>query len=399
MNYNIIDLFAGCGGLLDGFLQAGNFNSLASIDWELATVKTLRNRLQKKWGYNDVEKKVIHFDLQRTQELLTGFDDVIYGKNKGIKSIVDSQNVDFIIGGPPCQAYSLAGRVQDKNRMQDDYRNYLFESYVKIVDYFSPKAFIFENVEGMLSAKPNGVLIIDEIRIAFDKIGYDISDNIRENAVFNLSYFNVPQSRKRVIIFGVKKSNYSKDLIKKFYSLLHEAKTVFPLNAEEGFKNLPRIMPLENNHEKISHKLENAISNTTLNHDPRYHSQRDIDIFRTLALDIQLNKNKYTSSKALIKLYQEITGKESKFHKYHVINPKKPSNTIPAHLYKDGLRHIHPDPEQARTITVREAARLQTFPDDFEFIGSKGDQYKMVGNAVPPNFSKLIANILKEIIQ
>lgn len=398
MNYNIIDLFAGCGGLLEGFLQAKDFHSLASIDWELATVKTLQNRLEKHWGYDDVLEKVIHFDLQRTQELLAGFDDTIYGHNKGLKSIVGSQKIDFIIGGPPCQAYSLAGRVQDKNRMQNDYRNYLFESYVKIVDYFSPKAFIFENVEGMLSAKPNGVMIIDEIKNAFDKIGYDISDNIRENAVFNLSYFHVPQSRKRVIIFGIKKSNYSNNLIKKFYSLLHEKKTELPLNSEEGFKNLPKILPIESNHNKISHKVENLTQNTVLNHEPRYHSQRDINIFKTLALDIHLNKNEYTSSKALIKLYQEITGKNSKFHKYHVINPKKPSNTIPAHLYKDGLRHIHPDPEQARTITVREAARLQTFPDDFEFKGSKGDQYKMVGNAVPPNFAKLVANILKEIM-
>ena len=105
-------------------------------------------------------------------------------------------------------------------------------------------------------------------------------------------------------------------------------------------------------------------------------------------------EEKYISSKALIKLYKEKTGKSSKFHKYHVIREDKPSNTIPAHLYKDGLRHIHPDPNQARSITVREAARIQSFEDDFEFLGSKGDQYKMIGNAVPPNFSKLIAETI-----
>ena len=127
------------------------------------------------------------------------------------------------------------------------------------------------------------------------------------------------------------------------------------------------------------------------NHEPRKHSERDIEIFKMLTEDILSGAEKYISSKALIQLYKEKTGKDSKFHKYNVIREDKPSNTIPAHLYKDGLRHIHPDPKQARTITVREAARIQTFDDDFEFLGSRGDQYKMIGNAVPPQFSKIIA--------
>ena len=98
-------------------------------------------------------------------------------------------------------------------------------------------------------------------------------------------------------------------------------------------------------------------------------------------------------------MYKEKTGKDSNFHKYNVIREDKPSNTIPAHLYKDGLRHIHPDPEQSRTITVREAARIQSFDDDFEFLGSRGDQYKMIGNAVPPKFAKQIAEIVIEIMR
>ena len=122
-----------------------------------------------------------------------------------------------------------------------------------------------------------------------------------------------------------------------------------------------------------------------------------IKIFKILALDIQEGTNKYSTTASLIQLYKEQTGKDSKFHKYHVIKEDKPSNTIPAHLYKDGLRHIHPDPKQARTITVREAARIQTFDDDFEFLGSKGDQYKMIGNAVPPLFSKLIAETILKL--
>nr|WP_307838369.1 DNA cytosine methyltransferase [Bacillus sp. TH23] len=93
-----------------------------------------------------------------------------------------------------------------------------------------------------------------------------------------------------------------------------------------------------------------------------------------------------------------MTGKNSNVHKYHVLRWDKPSNTIPAHLYKDGLRHIHPDSTQARTITVREAARLQTFDDDYEFISSAGDNYKMIGNAVPPKFSEKLAEAIEVLL-
>jgi DNA (cytosine-5)-methyltransferase 1 len=117
-----------------------------------------------------------------------------------------------------------------------------------------------------------------------------------------------------------------------------------------------------------------------------------------LTSDLASGSNEYTSIEAIKKLYKLRTGKESSVHKYHVIRPNEPSNTIPAHLYKDGLRHIHWDLEQCRTLTVREAARLQTFDDDFEFLGSMGDQYKMIGNAVPPLFAKKIALSLKNLL-
>lgn len=397
MKINVIDLFAGCGGLTDGFLQTGKYNTIATVDWELSTVKTLKKRLYRKWGYNLGKQNIIHFDIQRTAELINGFDDENYGQNPGLDSVISNNEVDLIIGGPPCQAYSIAGRVRDKKGMQDDYRNFLFESYVKIVNHYQPKAFVFENVEGILSAKPGGISIVSRIKKAFNEIGYEITDNLRTNALFDTSFYNVPQKRKRVIIFGVPKNSKSSNLLNRFYLNMKMKGSSEPLNSKAAFEFLPKIFPNKSN-SKHSHSTE--LYNTPLpkNHEPRTHNERDIAIFRLLAEDIKSGREEYASTKALIKLYKQKTGKESNFHKYHVIRENKPSNTIPAHLYKDGLRHIHPDPKQARSITVREAARLQTFDDDFEFLGSRGDQYKMIGNAVPPTFSKIIAETIHEVI-
>jgi DNA (cytosine-5)-methyltransferase 1 len=397
MKINVIDLFAGCGGLTDGFLQTKQYNTLAAVDWELPTVKTLKNRLKTKWKYDDLDK-IIHFDIQRTEELLFGFEDEKFGKSIGLVKLIKDQDVDLVVGGPPCQAYSIAGRVRDKNGMQDDYRNFLFESYVKVVDHFKPKTFVFENVEGILSAAPGGISIIDRVRKAFLEIGYEITNDLKAEALFDTSYYGVPQKRKRVIIYGTRKNSESTQKIARFYELMRETKTLLPMNSKSAFDNLPFIFPkTESFSKRVSHYIhENGIP-IPPNHEPRFHSERDIKIFKILTNDIKQGINKYSSTAALIQLYREQTGKESRFHKYHVIQENKPSNTIPAHLYKDGLRHIHPDPNQARSITVREAARIQTFDDDFEFLGTKGDQYKMIGNAVPPLFSKLIASTIIKI--
>ena len=117
-----------------------------------------------------------------------------------------------------------------------------------------------------------------------------------------------------------------------------------------------------------------------------------------LAEDIETGEKKYISAEALKKLYTQATGKKSNVHKYYVLRWNEQSNLIPAHLYKDGLRHIHPDSKQARSITVREAARLQGFPDDYIFIGTQAEQFKMIGNAVPPIFSKKLAEAIYELL-
>ena len=401
---NTIDLFAGCGGLLDGFMQSGEYNTLACVEWEKYPCATLAHRLKKKWGHSDADNEVVQFDIQRTDELFNGFYDEKYGCHIGLDALVDNRKVDIIIGGPPCQAYSIAGRIRDVNGMKDDYRNYLFESYLRVVSHYNPKFFVFENVVGMLSATPDGVPIVSKIKEAFNNAGYEVIENFKA-ALFDVADFGIPQHRQRVIILGVNKSyfgqgnNTSKQIINEFYTLLNSKRCNIK-TVKDAIGDLPILKPCK---EVIKHKGK-KFSHTpisvdgVLNHIPRYHSTRDIAVFRMLAEDIATGDNKYISTTALKELYTTITGKESNIHKFHVLRWNEPSNTIPAHLYKDGLRHIHPDPLQARSITVREAARLQTFADDFEFLGPMMAQYKMIGNAVPSAFATIIADVLKDVI-
>ena len=395
-----IDLFSGCGGLIEGFETTGLFSTIGMVEWDQPSLKTLVNRMKKKWGYENPQELALHFDMQRTQELLNGWTDKKYGNNKGLKKLVKDQGgeVDVIVGGPPCQAYSIAGRIRDENGMKNDYRNYLFETYLTVVKQFKPKAFVFENVLGLLSAKPDGIPIPDLIRKAFNDIGYIIIDDLSK-AVIDVSDYGVPQYRKRLVIVGLKKSGFKGDhqkILTDFYTkILPQFKTEKKTVGDVIF-DLPRMRIVNNG--KQSHEVIEK-NNTVLNHIPRYHSIRDIEIFKELALDLTRKKRKYESIEDLKRLYTEKTGKQSHIHKYYVLHPDRPSNTIVAHLHKDGLRHIHPDPEQARSITVREAARLQSFPDDFEFLGSMGDQYKMIGNAVPPRLGQVVAQSLNTLLQ
>ncbi|NBR12964.1 MAG: DNA cytosine methyltransferase [Flavobacteriales bacterium] len=405
MKYNVIDLFAGCGGLSDGFEQTHLYETLACVEWEKEPCKTLANRLKKKWNYENAYETVFHFDIQRTDELINGWrNDPVYGTSHGLKSIIDeNKGIDVVIGGPPCQAYSIAGRIRDENGMNDDYRNFLFESYLKVVDEFKPKVFIFENVPGMLSAMPGGVSIVERITHAFAEKGYEISNNLRENALIDCTKFGVPQARKRMVILGVNKKLINENpqiALQDFYKFIfpkYQSKKV--LTVKDAIDDLPKLHPLEESIKVGKRNFSHTYDVCEIaNHEPRMHSRRDVETFELLTKDIQTGQNKFASVESLKDLYFEITGKRSNIHKYHVLKWNKPSNTIPAHLYKDGLRHIHPDPEQARSITVREAARLQSFDDDFEFLGSLTDQYKMVGNAVPPKFAKAIGLALNDFI-
>lgn len=401
----VIDLFAGCGGLSDGFEQSGLFRTIAHAEWESDPCDTIVKRFREKWGYSDIDKRILRFDIQRTKELIEGWtDDPVFGSHEGLEKIVKRENgVDLIIGGPPCQAYSVAGRIRDEHGMHNDYRNYLFESYLEIVRYFRPKAVIFENVPGILSASPGGIPITERITKAFWESGYEIIRNLRRNVLIDLTLYGIPQRRSRVFMFGLphssKKGNIQTVLHRFYNGVLPKLQAKQTATVKDSIGDLPPFYPAKSEckaeGKPYSHRPH---ASEYSNHYPRYHNTRDIRIFRDLAEDLRSGKNHYSKIEELKKLYSQRTGKTSNIHKYYVLRWDEPSNTIPAHLYKDGLRHIHPDPKQARSISVREAARLQTFDDDYEFLGSMGSQYKMVGNAVPPGFAKILAKAIYELM-
>ena len=402
---NTIDLFVGCGGLSEGFEQSRKYKMIGAVEWEPSPVKELRNHLKNRWGINDAEERVLQFDIQRTEELFNGWEDEKFGRSKGLDALVGSPQVDVIIGGPPCQAYSVAGRIRDEHGMREDYRNYLFESYLEVVQHYKPKVFVFENVPGILSAKPGdgSVKIIDLIQKAFADAGYVVLPNL-SNAIIDMTGYGVPQNRKRIIILGVSKAYYgdkAETMVEEFYSsYLPEYKVEKKATVREAIGDLPKLKPLDEPISYSGRRLSHEIPVPLINgHISRYHSKRDIDLFRFLEEDIASGRKEYTNTESLKALYTKLTGKTSNVHKYYVLRWNEPSNLIPAHLFKDGLRHIHPDPEQARTITVREAARLQTFPDDYYFNCSQTDAFKMIGNAVPPLFAKKVAYAVYHLIQ
>lgn len=408
-HYTFIDLFAGCGGLSEGFLQTGYYEGLAHVEWEMPMINTLRHRLINKWNHTseEAEKRVVCFDVQKTDELIHGnwsdeTKSLYENKNsrfvveKGLKGLVGKKQVDLIIGGPPCQAYSIAGRAQSPTGMKDDYRNYLFESFVKIVDYFKPKAFVFENVPGLLSACPGDKPVRERIYEAFLKIGYDIrTPETMKNSVYCAEDFNVPQKRNRIIIIGVNKDTDFD--VEAFYNSLDEHKSKEPhKTVKDAIGNLSKLYPMEEvikvGRNNVSHKQgEGEIVNL---HIPRYHGVRDQKLFTEW---LKNNMNTY-SQEAKKEFYTKITGHTSNHIKYRNLEWDKPSPTIVAHLHKDGYMFIHPDIEQLRTITIREAALLQSFPLDYEFVASNPYCYKMIGNAVPVLFAKGIAEAMYNVL-
>jgi DNA (cytosine-5)-methyltransferase 1 len=434
--YSGFDLFAGAGGLSEGFIQAG-FDIIGSIEkekWACESQKTRHiyhhlkkeNDLDDYWNYcrETLSTDDIYKNREKIYKKINGLKEKVeltvwnaafgnpasdsntFSSKKIIELLEKSANfhrkkVDFIIGGPPCQAYSLVGRNRMGRQARNDKRNYLFKYYFNVVKHFQPDFFLFENVPGILSAHNGNILKI--IQEDFSKIGYDLKTGIQSDIkknVHNASDYGVPQNRKRFIFLGVRSSvalNYPEFCFEKNIEQLTTLNTIGDLpflNAGDG--NDQGVIPYPENIGLSEYQMrmrQNSFG--VMNHKARpINKWYDKEIYRVAIKKSQRDEAlSYSELPSRLKTHEN----EHNFPDRFRVHPwNKLPHTIVAHISKDGHYNIHPDLKQLRALTVREAARIQSFPDDFKFEGPRTSQYEQVGNAVPPLMAEIIARKLRK---
>jgi DNA (cytosine-5)-methyltransferase 1 len=402
---NFIDLFAGASGMSEGFIKAG-FNPISHVEMNSEACFTIKTRAayhyleehNKGKIYNEYLKGTVNRDYLYEQVPKEILDSILNCEitDSSIKSIFDqikkskkNNNVDIIIGGPPCQAYSLLGRHQKE--IEKDPRNKLYIQYGRFLKEFKPKAFVFENVPGLLSA--NKGEHFKNLKIYFKKLGYEVY-----HKTLDASDYGVLQARKRVIIVGWLKENDfgfpDLEIIPKKYKV------------NDALFDLPKLKPGEallktkysntKNEYLKKFDLRNGLDFVT-QHISRPHNERDLEIYE-FAIQKWNSENlrvKYTELPKELRTHKNMT---SFLDRFKVVDGEGISHTIVAHIAKDGHYYIHPDIKQCRSISVREAARLQSFPDNFYFEGSRSAMFKQIGNAVPPLMAYSIAQKIKELL-
>lgn len=414
-----IDLFAGAGGLSEGFIQSG-YRPIAHVEMNEYAAKTIETRIAyyylkengKLDSYYQYERNEISreqlLELIPDEELKTVInkemsESTIKGIFQTIDTIIDEkaiEQVDVIIGGPPCQAYSLVGRAQSSHMivpMEEDPRNELYKMYVQFLNKYKPRMFVFENVAGIKTAR--GGQAFKNLQKYMRKVGYEIDYH-----ELNAHDFGVLQSRKRVIIVGwLKGTGYEYPSFEKIHSdaevwdLLKDLPALTPGESAEGhtMSDMRRLK---------KYIKENEIrfkEDVLTGHIARPHTTQDIEIYkRTIDLWFANSKHerlKYDDLPDELKTHRNRTSFVDRFKV--VEGDMDYCHTILAHLSKDGHYFIHPDIDQHRSITVREAARIQSFPDSYYFEGPRTSQFVQVGNAVPPMMAKIIADKIKEQLE
>lgn len=378
-----IDLFAGAGGLSEGFTRAG-FNPIAHVEMNKDACDTIKTRTAYHWLKRNKKAKIyidyLKSEVKNKEELWRKVPEHLIKAviNKEISeeslpeifNIIDKelngQEVDLIIGGPPCQAYSIVGRA--RKDMESDPRNHLYKHYVKFLEKYNPKMFVFENVPGILSAK-NGEYL-EKIFKAVEKAGYEV--RIPPKNYLNAKDFGVLQDRKRVIIIGWKKElslNYPEfDATEQNFQI---SKDLFsdlkPLQNGEGTLNAVSYLRPTNEYLKQSN-IRNGLDFVT-QHIVRPNNENDLKIYR-IAVN-EWNKGNRLNYASLPSELIKHNNTESFTNRFQVVNGNGVSHTVVAHIAMDGHYYIHPDKDQNRSISVREAARIQSFPDDYFFEGSR----------------------------
>lgn len=370
MRFSVVDLFGAPGGMAAGLKMTSKFAIKACVDSDKKAAQTYRQ--------NFPEAEVIDEPIEN-----------VTGHSILHRSDLSKGDIDLVVGGPPCQAFSIVGRVKlfslkggprtvngfPATRFINDQKNVLYKHFVRIVSELSPKYFIMENVRGLLSYR-NGETV-EMIKQDFREIGYECKP-----LILDASKFGVPQKRMRVVFIGnkLKEENPShEDIPEKSEVTVWEAISDLPfLEAGKG------IDPTKYSRKSKSSYQRWARQNSRLlrNHVARPHRPLDIRAFRKLRPG-----EKWSDLPVSIRRlygYRDDVFQD----KMKRLCKNRPSWTVVAHLAKDGYMFIHPT--QERTITVREAARLQSFPDSFVFSGSRSDQFRQVGNAVPPRLAEAV---------
>ncbi|MDE0322400.1 MAG: DNA cytosine methyltransferase [Candidatus Poribacteria bacterium] len=412
---NYLDLFAGAGGLSEGFIRAG-FKPIAHVEMDRTACHTLRTRMayhhlkkesnlkqytdylkgntKRKEFYgsipSDVTKSVINAEI--SEKTLS---DIFHE----IDSLLKRRKVNLIIGGPPCQAYSVIGRARCPNRMKDDPRNDLYLLYAEFLKEYKPEYFVFENVPGLLSATDEkGDSYLNLMQNLFREYGYET-----EFETLNAKDYGVPQNRRRVILVG--KKGTSTD----FYPELNKCTSDIPV--KKILSDLPFITAGGGTAgpSSIDSKAEQWLYNVGIRndempvtlHQARCNRKEDLEIYR-IAVDLWNKKKVRLQYNELPEQLQTHQNKSTFLNRFNVVAGSLPySHTIVAHIAMDGHYYIHYDIEQNRSLTPREAARLQTFPDDYYFESYNGGPrrtpaYRQIGNAVPVLLAQKIAEKLKE---
>ncbi len=405
---NFIDLFSGAGGLSEGFIRAG-CKPIAHVEIDAKACDTLETRLVYHKLRNENNLNAYYQYISGKLNRNTFIEDyssedisnsvinsAIGGKNnKEIFSIIDNlagdKSIDLIIGGPPCQAYSLVGRSRDKNGMKDDPRNFLYKEYAKFLKRYAPKVFVFENVIGLVSADKGRYF--KNMQAYFKRVGYNLDFTVQRS-----EDFGVLQKRRRIILIGWKKEfNFEYPNFEKIEAnftiknIFEDLKKIKP-----GFKEpvSKYIAPTNEYLEKF--EIRNGVDFVT-QHTTRPHNEQDLEIYKLAIKKLLRNgeRLRYPDLPARLKTHKN----ENAFiDRFKVVDLNGLSHTMVAHISKDGHHYIYPDLKQVRSISIREAARIQSFPDDYYFEGGQGASFKQIGNAVPPLMAESIANKIKELI-
>ena len=401
-----IDLFAGAGGLSEGFTACG-FKPLAHVEMNEHACDTLKTRACYWWMqengksdlyqdylrgqisrdalYNAVPKEILDTVICREMSDQT-MPEIYQRIDKAIKESGESK-VDLIVGGPPCQAYSIVGR--GRKDMSHDPRNHLYRQYLSVLDRYHPEMFVFENVPGLETAGSGTYLSL--IKSSFEERGYQLEYHIQ-----NASDFGVLQNRKRIILVGWRKESGL------YYPCLEKNRS--SATVGDLLSDLPPLNPGEEKNTYISEDLPEYLEESGIRtrddvltwHVARKHIDRDREIYRIAIRKWFEDHERLTYGELPAELRTHRN--TASFHdRFKVVERDDTAcHTMVAHIAKDGHYYIHPDIDQARSISVREAARIQSFPDNFYFEGPRTAAFVQIGNAVPPLLAKAIAKAIKQ---